>query len=52
MILNEFSRPLFWFPLVKTMIKNLFCFTSELVLILDRSQWQDINILMITVESS
>ncbi|MCH2050222.1 MAG: hypothetical protein MK289_17550 [Trichodesmium sp. ALOHA_ZT_67] len=31
------------------MVKNLFSFTSELVLILDRTQWQNINILMITV---
>ena len=31
------------------MVKNLFNFTSDLVLILDRTQWQNINILMITV---
>ena len=47
--LKELSLPIFWFPLVKIMVKNLFSFTSELVLILDRTQWQNINILMITV---
>ncbi len=31
------------------MVENLFSFPSELVLILDRTQWQNINILMISV---
>ena len=47
--LKELSLPLLWFPLVKIMVENLFCFTSELVLVLDRTQWQNINILMISV---
>ncbi|MGD1702272.1 hypothetical protein ACP6PM_20960 [Dapis sp. BLCC M229] len=47
--LKELSLPLFWFPLVKIIIENLFSFSSELVLILDRTQWQNINILMISV---
>ena len=46
--LREFSLPLFWFPLVKKIIENLFSFSSELVLILDRTQWQNTNILMIS----
>ena len=41
--------PLFWFPLVKKIIDNLFSFSSELVLILDISQWQNTNILMISL---
>ena len=43
------SLPLFWFPLVKKIIENLFSFSSELVLILDRNQWQNTNILMISL---
>ncbi|MDE5084092.1 MAG: IS4 family transposase, partial [Trichodesmium sp. St18_bin1] len=43
------SLPLFWFPLVKKIIENLFSISSELVLILDRTQWQNTNILMITL---
>ena len=40
---------LFWFPLVKKIIDNLFSFSSELVLILDINQWQNTNILMISL---
>ncbi|MDE5084840.1 MAG: hypothetical protein O4859_28020 [Trichodesmium sp. St18_bin1] len=47
--LKEFSLPLFWFPLVKRIIENLFSISSELVLILDRTQWQNTNILMISL---
>ena len=46
---KEFSLPLFWFPLVKKIIENLFSISSELVLILDRNQWQNTNILMISL---
>ena len=45
--LKEYN-PLFWFPLVKKIIENLFSISSELVLILDRTQWQNTNILMIS----
>jgi hypothetical protein len=45
--LKEFSLALFWFALVKKIIENLFSFSSELVFILDRTQWQNTNILMI-----
>ncbi|MEM1172863.1 MAG: hypothetical protein AAGJ08_28265 [Cyanobacteria bacterium P01_H01_bin.35] len=37
--LKELSLALFWFPLVKIIIENLFSFSSEVVLILDRTQW-------------
>ena len=47
--IQELSLPLFWFPLVKIMVKKLFDFPSELVLILDRTQWQNTNILMISL---
>ena len=43
------SIPLFWFPLVKKNIEILFSISSELVLILDRTQWQNTNILMISL---
>ena len=47
--LKEFSLALFWFPLVKKIIENLFSISSELVLILDITQWQNTNILMISL---
>ena len=47
--LKELSLPLFWFPLVKKIRENLFSFSSELVLILDKTQWQNANILMISL---
>jgi hypothetical protein len=47
--LKEFSLPLFWFPLVEKIRENLFSISSELVLILDRTQWQNTNILMISL---
>ena len=37
------------FPLVEKIIENLFSLSSELVLILDRTQWQNTNILMISL---
>ena len=49
MTLKELSLPLFWFPLVKKIIENLFSFSSELVLILDITHWQNTNILMISL---
>ena len=47
--IKELSLPLFWFPLVRIMVEKLFKFPSELVLIIDRTQWQNTNILMISV---
>ena len=49
MTIKEFSLALFWFPLVKKIIENLFSISSELVLILDINQWQNTNILMISL---
>ena len=47
--IKELSLPLFWFPLVRIMVEKLFKFPSELVLIIDRTQWQNTNILMISL---
>ena len=49
MTLKDFSRALFLFYLVKKIIENLFSFSSELVLILDITQWKNTNILMISL---
>ncbi len=49
LILKKLSLPIFWFPLVKIMISTLLLSPSELVLVLDRTQWKNINILMISV---
>ena len=47
--LKSLSIPIFWFPLIKIIIEKLFSSSDELILALDRTQWQDNNILMISV---
>jgi len=47
-ILKELSLGLFWFLLVKKIIEKSFSFSSGLVLILDKTQWQNTNILIIS----
>ncbi|WP_287280388.1 MULTISPECIES: IS4 family transposase [unclassified Okeania] len=47
--LKELSLPIFWFPLVRIMVEKVFSLTSELILIIDRTQWQNTNIFMISV---
>ena len=41
--------PTFWFTFVKIMVKTLLLSPSELVLVLDRTHWQNINILMLSI---
>ena len=47
-ILKELSLGLFWFLLVKKIIEKSFSFSSGVVLILDKTQWQNTNILIIS----
>jgi predicted oxidoreductase len=47
-ILKELSLGLFWFLLVKKIIEKSFSFSSGLVLNLDKTQWQNTNILIIS----
>ncbi|VEP12928.1 transposase (fragment) [Hyella patelloides LEGE 07179] len=46
---SSFSLCLFWFPIIKSIVKQEFRKSERLILILDRTQWQDNNIFMISV---
>ncbi len=43
------SLVLFWFPLIKLIVEREFKPGSRLTLVLDRTQWQDKNVFMISV---
>ena len=49
LVLQSFSVCLIWFPIIKKIIFQLFSSKNPLVIVLDRTQWSDINIFMITV---
>jgi len=49
LVLKSLSLLIFWFPLIKLTIEKLFSPQDELVLALDRTQWEENNILMICV---
>ncbi len=43
------SLVLFWFPLIKLIVEREFKLGSRLILVLDRTQWEDKNVFMISV---
>ena len=43
------SLPLFWFPIIKSIVEKEFKRSERLILVLDRTQWQDNNIFLISV---
>ncbi len=47
--LISLSIPLIWFPLIQLIITQQFPQDSSLIIVLDRTQWQDKNIFMISV---
>ena len=47
--LKSFSVCLIWFPIIEQIIQLLFSLKESLIIVLDRTQWLDINIFMITV---
>ena len=49
LVLKSFAVCLIWFPIIKEIIFQLFSPKNPLIVVLDRTQWSDINIFMITV---
>lgn len=49
LILATLSISLIWFPLIQFIITQQFPFDYSLIIVLDRTQWQDKNIFMISV---
>ncbi len=49
LLLPKFSISLFWFPLIKLIINQEFSKSSRLILALDRTQWKDKNVFMVSV---
>ncbi len=49
MVLSSLSLPLFWFPIIKSIVEKEFKRVKRLIFILDRTQWKDKNIFMISV---
>ncbi len=48
-ILTSLSIPLIWFPIIQFIIAEQFIIDCPLVIVLDRTQWRDKNIFMISV---
>lgn len=46
---KKLSLSLFWFPLIKLIVDKEFCSQERLVLVVDRTQWKNNNIIMISV---
>ncbi len=46
---SSLSLSLFWFPLIKSIVEKEFKLVERLILVLDRTQWQDNNVFMISV---
>jgi hypothetical protein len=47
--LTSLSIPLIWFPLIQLIIEKQFVGNCPLVIVLDRTQWQDKNVFLISV---
>lgn len=46
---NKLSVVLLWFPIIEELLARLFKTKSQLIIALDRTQWKDNNILMVSV---
>ncbi len=49
LLLPKLSISLFWLPLIKLIIQTEFSASSRLIISLDRTQWKDNNVLMVSV---
>ena len=49
LVSSSLSLSLFWFPLIKAIVAQEFKRVEHLILVLDRTQWQDNNVFMISV---
>jgi hypothetical protein len=47
--LNQLSLTIFWFPLITLIIDKQFSPREKLILVLDRTQWKENNILMVSI---
>jgi hypothetical protein len=46
---SALSLSLFWFPIIKSIVEKEFPLNKRLILVLDRTQWSDKNVFMISV---
>ncbi len=49
LVSSSLSLSLFWFPIIKSLVEQEFKCLERLILVLDRTQWQDNNVFMISV---
>ena len=49
LVLSSLSLPIFWFPIIKSIVEKEFKRVERLIFVLDRTQWQDNNVFMISV---
>ena len=49
LVVSSDSLPLFWFPIIKSIVEKEFKLSKRLILVLDRTQWKDNNVFMISV---
>ena len=49
LVLSALSLTIFWFPLIKLIIEKEFKRGKRLILVLDRTQWKDNNVFLISV---
>ncbi len=49
LVVSSLSLPLFWFPIIKSIVEKEFKLSKRLILVLDRTQWKDNNVFMISV---
>lgn len=40
---------LVWFALINSLLKNYFSTSKELIIVIDRTQWRELNILMVSL---
>jgi hypothetical protein len=49
LVLSSLSLPVFWFPIIKSIVEKEFKRVKRLILVLDRTQWKDNNIFRLSV---
>ncbi len=49
LVLSALSIPIFWFPVIKAVIRKEFKIGSRLIITIDRTQWKDKNVFLVAV---
>ena len=49
LVVSSDRLPLFWFPIIKSIVEKEFKLLKRLIFVLDRTQWKDNNVFMISV---